>query len=65
MVIRERYHMLIFFLLLDTVLQWAISTREFIRINFRLLNFLESSPLVEQCMADSISSGSESEEVAD
>ena len=28
-------------------------------------NFLESSPLVEQCMADSISNGSESEEVAD
>ena len=28
-------------------------------------NFLESSPLVEQCMADSISDWSESEEVAD
>ena len=48
-----------FFLLLGTLLQWAISSRELIRIN------LESSPLVEQCMADSISNGSESEEVAD
>ena len=27
--------------------------------------FLESSPLVEQCMADSISNRSENEEVAD
>ena len=31
----------------------------------QLLHNLESSPLGEQCMADSISNGSESEEVAD
>ena len=35
LVIREGYHMLIF-LLLGTVLQWAISSRELIRINFRI-----------------------------
>ena len=65
LVIREAYHMLIFFLSLGAVLQWAISNRELITINFRLTSFLESSLLVEQCVADSISDGSESEEVAD
>ena len=35
LVIREGYHMLIF-LLLGTVLRWAMSSRELIRINFRL-----------------------------
>ena len=54
-----------FFLSLGASLQWAISNRELITINFRLTSFLESSLLVEQCVADSISDGSESEEVAD
>ena len=45
---------MLIFLLLGTVLQWAISNCELLRINF-----------VEQCMADSINDGSESEEVAD
>ena len=34
--IREGYHILSFFLSLGTVLQWAISNRELIRINVRL-----------------------------
>ena len=56
---------MLIFLSLGAVLQWAISNRELITINFRLTSFLESSLLAEQCVADSISNGSESEEVAD
>ena len=56
---------MIFFSSLGAVLQWAISNRELITINFCLTSFLESSLLVGQCVADSISDGSESEEVAD
>ena len=55
--------MLIFFLLLGTVLH-CTSLNGLFPVN-QLLHNLESSPLGEQCIADSISNGSESEEVVD
>ena len=54
LVIREGYHMLIFFLSLGASLPWAISNRELITINFCLTSFLESSLLLEQCVADTV-----------
>ena len=66
LVIREGYHMLIYIFFYCSALhqlEWAISGRELIRINFLIT--WESSPLAEHCVADSISHGSENEEVAD
>ena len=60
---------MLIFLLLGTVYCTALAKMGYFQswIDYSKLrhNFLESPPLVEQCMEDNFSNGSESEEVAD